>query len=342
MRTINTKMRKGVCDKYPLIRHLIEKGVMMDTRDLRVEVMCMKVELEKSRYDDLTGFLLRGSWYTELQRTIIDAYAPLKDIEDADNEQAIALLMAAAYNLKHQDIFLVFGDVALLNFANALGERYGDALITMIVKLLNKYLIFSKVEDDGMWGRLGGDEFAGIYEGQSLLSIRHMISEFEENLGKCHVSECLPHFAEQGIIPRFNLGVATLEEACYLTATIIEQEGGRDKNKMDLLMNMFVAIADGRSKINKGVNHISLVAKLLQGMFTGNQDRYWKLRPYILKGCLGVPVLQLWRFVIINTVCQKKIFENTVLKYVIHKMKKGVSNSVDILIAEVIATPWKK
>lgn len=333
---------KGVLEKYPLIAYLIENGVVMDTYNLQAEVFRMVNELEEGQYDHLTGFLLRGPWISAVKKSIIDAYNPLRDLNYANDIAAVALLSDAAHTLKYHDLALLFGDVAWLNFANTAGERYGDALIELIVRYLRRYITLEKDTVgvcNNIRGRLGGDEFVILIKDHSSCSIRHNVDAFEKNLEECNVSEILPHFAEYKVFPRFNIGIATLEEACLLTVRVIEQGLSKGKSPMDLLLNMFVAIADGRTKISKGMSHIPFVVSLLRG----SRERYVALKPYVLKGCVGVSGICLWKFVFIKTFCQKKTFDDAVLQYILQKIKKdGSKDPLNALIAEAVLIPWKE
>jgi GGDEF domain-containing protein len=342
----NTVNVRGDLESFPLVQHLLEKVVVLDIHDLRTEVSRLVTELnriadelEKSRYDNLTGLLNRGAWYEVFKSAIVDANPALKNL----NLMTYSGAAEALRNVGHSDgmFALAVGDVALLKFANDPGHKYGNILLKQIVLYIKNYLIPIQGNEghNSVWGRIGGDEFAGFFRSHSTETMADALNDFSGALECCDVA-ALPHFRKNRISPRFDIGMASLQEACELSADIIGAGLYEGKEAMDLLIDTFVNLSDRRAKIAKAVNHISLLRRLFQELEDAhNKDEpYYVLLPYVVVGCTKIQtkVLQ-W------SCMDDTAFQTEVLQQVLFEAgARSFESPLEALIVKAVLAPWKE
>lgn len=308
---------------YCMIEKFLQEGEIMN-RD------CLRDEVRKLAQHPLTYFPVRGIWYVSLRRHLIDLGDALKETETS-KERQIDFLQSIARQERGDNRVILFGDIALLTYANDLKHEYGDNLFCLVASHIRSFL------GEFYWGSYGGDELVAFGDAESLEYVWKKISIFNTALGDSDVTHCIPNFAEHKIKPRFNIGVATLSEACLLTASILDKDlNVHEKDAYNLLVDTCLTVADIRTSVYKALGHIQLVLDLL----ASDRARYNQLKPFILKGCIGISSVQLWQLFFIRKFCTSQVFEKKVLHRVLAIMKKRARSPCDVLITDVALSVW--
>ncbi|MDD5084347.1 MAG: hypothetical protein PHT88_05475 [Candidatus Moranbacteria bacterium] len=308
-----------------MIERFTKRGEISDEKHLRNEVRKLTLHY-------LTSFPVRGMWHAYLDKELWMTRTTLMDIERPKADQ-INFLRAVASRGQSDTFVILFGDMALLTFANAIDHDYGDNLFHVVAKHLRESL------GEFTWGSYGGDEFVAFGSADSVERVRESIDTFDVNLGNEDVSKLIPNFTENGIKPRFNIGIATFSEACLLTADILEQDlNVQEKDVYRLFVSTYISLADMRSGIQKALGHIRLVMDLLES----DRERYRRLKPFILKGCIGISSVLLWKLILIRKCCARQAFEKILLTHVLAIMRKRAKSPRDRLVTKAALVPWQQ
>lgn len=259
----------------------------------------MENELLCERTDSLTGLLRRDLFYKGLGKDFTEIFSRFtEDVEDLSFEQFTAILQELAQDEHLEAPTVMMADVSFLSLANQASHEGGDNLLRAVGASfrdngcpeieglpVEAYLKMSFVAF-----RHGGDEITGIIRGNEYQQFREKSQAIEatvQNTLNPELIEKLGLTSEQldtyggvleryGVKPDIDLGLASFNEAANGFAQYcleLQAEGESlpaDKYQREFL-NFWLAIADQRTNISKGVKRVELLMDLREAVSV--QDR---------------------------------------------------------------------
>lgn len=338
------RLERDFDGSYPAMAEFIATGRTENLEGLIRECGEVKSALVRARIDPLTQAVNRVSWHQWLYNNLLMLCPELKGIDDLDDFEAAMLLRRAGDLLGKESVIVIYMDIALLNLANKDKHRHGDALIKLVANNIRKHLLFTDALNvdgavsDCVCTRLSGDEFAIFLFNIPLELIERRLRNFTQGIQMDFESDPnVPAFVRYGIVPRADAGTASLKEACAIVSDILHggdiARGG--KSHRDLLVDTLKDLADIRAGVNKGLEHIQLVVSLINGFLLGDRKRYHALRPYVLKGTLGIGRIDLAQLVFSRIFGSESGFRKLLLSKVFKKLTNEVGvDELDRLILE--------
>ncbi len=340
------KDKEGALDEYPLAKVLCNKNEVTDTEGLRLEVLDMVAALERSQKDLLTGLSTREPWYRHLHVMIGEILSHDEGTFETilSHPHRVMILREFAQESFWQSSFVAYGDIALLAFANELSHMNGDNFLRLIAEHILKFESVFNADGDSYVhsARLSGDEFALFIKGCSYEDIDTALRQLSHVIESSNISKTVPNFERYGILPRLNLGLASLSEAMLAVADICEQGLDGEKHRRDLLADTVVTIADIRSQFNKSMNHTKFVIGLLRGIFTGGYYRWRALKPFVLKGCSRTSKLKMIILIGVQWMCSEEYFDAYLERHICKNMSQRAQTPVDRLLYAIALAPWCK
>lgn len=246
------------------------RALQQENQDLRQKVERFSQALESAKerirklmFDSVTGLRKREGLYITLERDITELVdGKFSNIEELETDELIELLNPES--VKEVPLTVMMSDVSYLSLANEGGHEAGDSLLEAIGTIARDkmgsptpeaYQEEESYEVDCQ--RHGGDEMTAI--------MRLDINEAGKQARSFELAvnnESVPALEEYGFKPNIDTGVAHISEAleAYQEFIKIKKEAGEEMPKGDRirnLLNIWVAIADRRSAVSKGVTRLS-------------------------------------------------------------------------------------
>lgn len=297
----------------------IVKATEMEDQNASLEEQIEKYK--KAKMDSVTGFERREGLFREMDEKI-------KKILGVTGKEAPEVVLDRIENetrdFQNVGEAVVMSDVSYLSLANKEGHAIGDELLAKISSAIRKNKLRAY--------RHGGDEITALISG-SESEIDSTTNALEKEVEQIKDISSLQKYDLQ---PNIDIGTAKFSEAFeafknFLGEIPRDQDGKVMSNISTLkeLENIWLAIADKRSFINKGLTRISLLLSRI------DKENYDDIISSLRKGGYDIKDSELRE---INAKAGKKDKEKLIWAYINKKEEEAISqlDSDDRIRAEIV------
>lgn len=228
-------------------------------------------EVKEAKINPVTGLENRPGLFIEMNSRFKNIFSEevLADKEAFMNE-------LKTRDFSGEELKVLFCDVSFLSLANELGgHELGDKLLSNMAK---------QVKNEGVKAiHYGGDELIVLYD-ENNEDVQASMEAIEEGIKSLE----LDYLKDLGLEAHMDLGLADLPEAIEIFNDMIEElktspegkEALKLMNPVKALENIFVALADKRAFIRKGLVRLPLLINI-KGK---SQEQYEKVIGSLRKG----------------------------------------------------------